>query len=433
MDWWVFLKIFWTALAVLILAVTPIILWRIRGILTWKRSLKDELAALQRTAEQASSSRLAAVQIIERRCTEVLRSFSPEFSELGDLPEYLRSIAACYHPDSDRPELQVTIGPFLQSIEKSLDRFDRILQRPGFKKIRSVRIHNIRRARQWYLRISEFGPYQWYVRHQKKIRRISRVRLLIFPDPFTWLAYLSHHLTLLMLAKFLILDLYLFFGKLAVDAYEGATATNGDESEDALEKALEELDALEAREEFIMDPRIRDIRNRLVGLSSVLTSDPTFGAWKDSIYEAAGIVAEKHFPDSEAPLEEAAIGPLLERTRCWIGKLSRGEEYPLIRHFYQMRLDSLFRVKNLSDVVLPRPLRHFIEKTRRTYGWLKWPLKVYRLTRKTSPWRIALAVGWGVTKKAGVSYIYGKTFDTACRELENVYGQSRQLGEKRFQ
>ncbi len=46
MDGWFYLKIFWATLSLIILGTTSIILWRVRGILSWKRSLKSELEEL---------------------------------------------------------------------------------------------------------------------------------------------------------------------------------------------------------------------------------------------------------------------------------------------------------------------------------------------------------------------------------------------------
>jgi hypothetical protein len=99
----------------------------------------------------------------------------------------------------------------------------------------------------------------------------------------------------------------------------------------------------------------------------------------------------------------------------------------LARYLYRMRLDTLYRAKNLSDLVLSKPIKIFLEKAFKTYGWFKWPFKVYRWAKRRSPWVIAMEVGWLTAKKSSIVYIYGKTFDQACKELEMVYNQSRAL------
>ncbi len=427
MDGWFYFKIFWAALSLIILGTTSIILWRMRGILSWKRSLKSELEELKKNAEKAKSPRKESIQIVESRCRKIFHSFSPEIGEVRDITGYFISIAACFHPQSDRPELQITISHFLQSLEKSLGRFDRILQRRGFKKLQSINIRNIKSARRWYLRISKSFLYKWYFHYQKKIQRFSQLRLFLLPDPFVWLAYLSYHLTLLIFIKYLMVDLYLFFGKLAVEAYDNERTPIQGEGEEELQKTLEELESLEDKEEPHMDPQIKEIRNRFVGFPSMMTSNPTFIEWKNAVHEAAGYISKKYFPESDSPLEEAALGPLLENARSWIATFGKGKEFPVLRRFYQTRLDTLYRVKSLSDIILPKPLRIFADKALKTYAWLKWPMKVYRSAKKGSPWKIAIEVGWTVSKKASLVYIYGKTFDKACKELERVYYQSREL------
>lgn len=431
MDGWVYFKIFWAALSLLILGTTFIILWRVRGIFSWRRSLKAEIEALKKSIDNTKSPRKEGIQIVENRCREIFHSYSPEIGGIKDISQYVIAIAACYHPQSDRPELQITIGHCLQSLEKSLGRFDRILQRRGFKKLQSINIRNIKSAHRWYQRISKSFFYQWYVRYQKMIQRLSKLRLFLLPDPFIWLSYLSYHLTLLVFIKYLMVDLYLFFGKLAVAAYDNErTSFQIEGGEEELEKTLAELVSLEDKEESHMDPQIEEIRNRLVGFPSMMTSNPTFIEWKNAVHEAAGCISEKYFPQSDSPLEEAAMGPLLESTRSWIATFGKGKEFPVLKRFYQMRVDTLYRAKNLSGIILPKPLRIFADKALKTYSWLKWPMKVYRSAKRGSPWKIALEVGWTVSKKASLAYIYGKTFDKACEELDRVYCQSWELKNK---
>jgi len=427
MEWWTSFKIIWAAIALITLGGTAVLIWRVRGVLTWKRSLHAELNALRETAAYASPPQKAGICLIEASCREVLNTLSPEISELRDIPDLVRSLAACYHPDTDRPELQIAIGPFLRGLEKSLHQLDRTLHRPGFKKLRNMSIRNIRDSRAWYLRVSASPAYGWYFRNKKKIQGFSLLRLLVLPDPFSWLAYLSHHLTVMMLTKYLMTDIYLFFGKLTLEAFDAESIPFCEENEASLEETLEELESETDANDIPADPRIREIRNRLAGVSAVMASNPTFGDWKDAVCEAASIIAKKHFPESEYPLEEAALGPLLESTRSWADTLGKGEGVPVLHRFYRMRVGTLYRAKNLSESFLPKPLRKFILNVGKTYGWAKWPLKVYRMARKTSPWQIALELGWMASKKAFLAHVCGKSFDRACKELEEVYRRSGEI------
>jgi hypothetical protein len=429
MDGWFYLKLFWASLTLITLIFVGIALVKARGVFFWRQSLNKELNELRQRAGQATAPTKLAIQLVENRCREVLSSFSPEIGEMVNLPQFIQSIAACYHPTSEHPELQVSIGSFLQSIEMSLGRFDHILNRPGFRRLRRVSIGNIKNARHWYVRISSSRFFSWYFRYQKAIRQILRSRVILIPDPFMWLAYLSNRLTVLLLIKYLMIDLYLFFGKLAIDAFGRKETANpeGLETEAVLENTLQELNSFEDIKDPAMDPEIKAIREGLIGFLSVLTATPTLTEWKNAVYEAGRIISRKYFPESANPLEEAALGPLLERSRHWIGTLGKGEEYFLARYLYRMRLDTLYRAKNLSDLVLSKPIKIFLEKAFKTYGWFKWPFKVYRWAKRRSPWVIAMEVGWLTAKKSSIVYIYGKTFDQACKELEMVYNQSRAL------
>lgn len=431
MTWWPIIKLIWTVLAFIILGVTLLAVYRARGVWVWKRSLQSELSALREKGKQATGPASQSMLLIERQCQGILKSSSPELAELTHLHEYIRSIAGCYYPESDHPELQVTIGPLLNSIEKSLARFDRILHRPVFKRLRGISIRKIKTAKNKYTGLTRSRFFQFYLKHKNKIERISILRVLVFFDPLTGLAYLSNKLTTLLLVKYLLVDLYLFFGNMTLNAFNAEKASDpGEESaadQENLEKILEELNSIKEDVKSNADPEIMEIRAKLVGFGSILFSNPGFSDWKNAVMEAAGVIAGRHFPMSNHALEEAAIGPLLERSRVWIGNMSKGEEYLLARRFYQLRINTLVRAKNLTDLILPELVKKIIKKTYQTYGVLKWPLQVYRWVKKRSPWSIALEVGWQAAKKASLAHLYGKAFDKACQELEIVYASSSRL------
>jgi len=431
MEWWYFLRTLWVILALIILSAAFLIIWRVKGIFSWKRSLRGELKELKSFAEQSDLPIQKGVKIIKDICEEVFQSFSPDIEELRELPRYIRSIASCFYPDSDCPELQIGIGSFLQSLEKSLNQFDLILRRPGFKKLKSVNIRKIRDIRRWYLRLSGSVLYRWVSVHKRMIQRVVRFRIFLFLDPFSWLIYLSRHLTTLVLIKYLMADLYIFIGRLAIEAYSDADTSIQNQGEKDLEETLEELDSLENGDEAKGDPQIQEVRNQLVGFSSMAISNPNVKKWRSAVHKAAEIISTKYFPDSDFPLEEAALGPLLESARTWAGKVSKGREHPLIRRLYRARLETIYRAKNLSDNFIPKSLQNIIKKSYKTYGWLKWPLKVFRMAKKVTPWKISLEIGWEVSKKASLAYIHGKTFDMACEELDRVYRLSRSVSKQR--
>lgn len=427
MEWWTALKTVWAISASVLLSGMLIILWRSRGAFGWKRSLKKELSALKASADQESLPIQKGIEIIDDTCRRVFKSLSPDLRELQDLPQYLKAIAACFYPDSDCPEQQISIRSFLQSLEKSLKQFDYILQRPGFNKLRSINIRTIRKSHRWYLQLSGSFVYQWLATHLATFRWISRLRLLLFLDPLVWAVYLSRRLTTLILIKYLMVDLYLFLGKLALDAYNETDTFIEKEGERQIEETLAELEGLADRHVPEGDPRIQVIRDALVGFPTLLTTNPTFKQWKAAVGKAAAIISNTYFPDADDPLEEAALGPLLESARAWARKVSKGKEHFLAYRLYNLRLETLLKAKNLSDNLLPKSLQHIIKTTYKTYGWLKWPLKAYRLIRNFTPWKLSLEVGWIVSKKASLAYIYGNTFDMACEECDRVYRLSREL------
>ena len=428
MDYALILKILWASVSLSILGVIGVVLLRFRSVFRWKRALINDLNALGKEDASASVARTQGIKIIEQRCRQVFESSSPDIEELKDIPQYIIAIAECYHPDTEHPELQIRIGSVLQSLDISLHRFDSILNRPGFGKLQNITIRNIRNSYRWYRKFTDSRWGSWYLKHRINVHRFLVLRLFILPDPLSWLAYLSRHLTILLLTKYLMADLYLFFGRLALNAYDIEASSAPEDEKKVLEDGLEALETLAEKEEPDPDPELSEIRKRLAGFRATMLSDPTVALWKAAVYEAAGIIAKKHFPESDAPLEEAGIRPLLERGRYWIDAFIKGEEYPLLGKFYNIRLYTLYQAKNLTDMLLPAPVRTALANAGKAYKWLKWPLRIYLWVRRISPWQIALDVGWSVGKKAGLSYLCGKTFDKACKELENVYSESRKSG-----
>ena len=435
MDWWSTLHILQGVLAFGVMLLTTasiIVVWRLRGILNWKRSLSKELKGLNKEAEAAGERKKQALKIVRERCYEVWHSTSPEMKELADISVYVHSIATCYYPGLEKPELRITIGRFLKSAHDSVDRLELILRRPGFQRLRGVRIRHIRRSYEWYDRVSQYWIVRFVSRYRKLVTRIFQFRLVILPDPFSWLAYLSNRLTMLTLTRCLLVDAYLFVGRLAVHAYNEEGKEEPIPSElGELEKTLEDFDSLEPSEPDVTDPQLLEIRNRLVGFPSMLIFSPGLEDWKKAVERAAKVIAGKYFPDTERPLEEAALGPLLTRSQIWIKSLCKTEKIPVVKRFHRIQIQSLYRMKSFTDIWLPKQVRIFAKKTWDMYRWMKWPLMVYRGVKKSSPAGIAMDVGWMVSKKAFTNFICRSTFDMACQELEMIYSQSRAKEVKR--
>ncbi|MBW2310761.1 MAG: hypothetical protein DRG87_07925 [Deltaproteobacteria bacterium] len=436
MDWWLTWHMLQgvVAFGVMVLTAASILVaWRLRGILHWKRSLSDELKGLDKEAEAAGERKEQALTVVRERCQRVWHATSPELKELADISVYVHSIAACYYPGLEKPELRITIGRFLKSAHDSVDRLELILRRPGFQRLRGVRIRHIRHSYEWYDRVSQYRIVRWVRRYRKLVTRIFRLRLVLLPDPFSWLAYLSNRLTMLTLTRCLLVDVYLFVGRLAIQAYNEEGKEEPIPSElGELQKTLEDLDSLEPSAPHVTDTQIMEIRNRLVGFPSMLISSPGLEDWKQAVGHAANVIAGKYFPDAERPLEEAALGPLLTRSQIWIKSLCKTERIPVVKQFHRIQIQSLYRVRSLTDMWLPKQVRIFAKKTWDMYRWMKWPLMVYRGVKRYSSVGIAMDVGWVVSKRAFTNFICRYTFDMACQELEMIYSQSRAKQAGRF-
>lgn len=432
MDWLFLLKISWAFMSVFALVVSMVVLGRVGSIFRWKRALKKELKDLEYDCAEDSARHLG-IEIIRNKCLEIFGSTSPEIMGLKDLPDFVSGIAACYYPGAERPELEVSIGSMVKSLDLVLSRFESITERPGFWRLRAVRIRHLRDSVDYYSLISDSFVYKWYQRYRKWIQALLKINLYLVPDPFSWLAYLSRRLLLLLLTKCLLADIYLFVGKLALNAYDIERLSASDNEKEALESALEGLSEVSEDKGVLpelSDPELVSIRKRFTSIRRLVLSNPTYADWKEAIIEAAGIIAVKHFPESERSLDEAAIGPLVYRLRHWLGAFRMTEDYPMLGRFHGVRLRTLKKTRDLSSAVTEGKLWPVIDKAGKAWGWLKWPWRAYRLARKASPWGIAADIGWAGVKKAGLSYLCYKTFTLACFEMDQVYRESCQIEEK---
>lgn len=429
MEAWTTLKIFKIVTAfgaILLFSISLVMIWRMRGILNWKRSLRQEFKRLKGAAGQATGTRQQAMAMVTESCERIWQKSTPEFGMLTDLGGYIRSIAACFHPHSEEPELCIPVGRFLMVLREVVERMELILGRPGTKRLQAVRIRHVRQTVEWYGRINRKWVFRKIHRYRDAIRRIYQVYLVILPDPLSWLVYFSNRLTILQLTRYLVLDVYLFVGKLAVDAYDADADPTFSLSPAELEQTLEALDDMENFEPLQTDPRIRQIRNQLVGFGPFLFSTPGIKDWRNALMASAEVIAGRYFPDADNPLEEAAVGPLLRRCQAWIQRLSEVETLPVMKHFFRVRLDTLHNMKSLSDVVLPEQFWGAAKKAWQLYRWMRWPLRIYRWLKMTSPLKGATAAGFFLIRKGFVNFMLRYTFDSACRELEILYRRSRQ-------
>jgi hypothetical protein len=424
MDWWWIIKLFWGGIGLGLTGLLLIAVWRARNIIVWNRSLHKELKALDKEAETVSLNRSNGIRVILDRCDGIRYSLSPRLGDLDQLRDYVRAIAACFFPDAQRPELQVSLGYLIQCMKDSLARFDRILQRPGLNRLKSLNVKTVRNLHRWSGGVMQHPSVKWVVEHRILIRRISRIRFLFFIDPLSWIFLLSRKVVVLLLIRTLVLDITVYVGQVALNAYDHDHEKSEENGVDRLEETLEDLSHMQMPPEMETDPDLLEIRRELVGFATVMWSNPTWEKWKSSVRKAAEHIARKYFPDSDTPVEEAAIGPLLYRTRSWLNTLGKGEMIAIVRYAYRTRLETLFQARDVSDLILTPTVRRAMRTALDTYGWLKWPLFIYRRAKRFSLPRMAVDLGWFVGKKSILVLIHGRTFDQVCRELDWVYRTS---------
>ncbi len=421
MDWWLFIKLFWGGIGLCLACLLLIAVWRAQGIMAWNRSLQKELKSLGKEMETVSLNRRNGIQVILDRCDEILYSLSPSLGDLDQLLNYVRAIAACFFPDAQRPELQVSLGYLIQCMNDCLVRFDRILQRPALNRLKSINIKTIRKLYRWSTGVMQHPSVKWYAEHRIMIRRISRIRFLFLIDPFSWIFLLSRKVVAFLLIRTLVLDITVYVGKVALNAYDQDHDRSEEENIAILEETLEDLLHVQMPPVMKTDPVLLEIRQELVGFSAVILSNPNWEKWKVAVRKAADHIARNYFPDSDTPVEEAAIGPLLYRTRSWLGALGKGETIAIVRYAYRTRLETLFQARDASDLILTPTVRRAMRTALGTYGWLKWPLFIYRHAKRFSLPRMAVDLGWFAGKKTILVLIHGRTFDHVCRELDWVY------------
>ena len=422
MDWWPVIKLIWGGIGFGFTCLILIVVWRARGVISWNHAIQKELKALAIQAETATPARKNGISLVLKKCDRIFHSLSPwEAADAKHLRDFVRSIAACFFPESEQPELQVSLGHLIRSLDASLSRFDRIIHRPGLNRLKSINIRTIRGLYRWSDELVQRPWVKWYVAHRYKIQRISLIRLFILPDPFSWILFLSRKLVILVLMKSLLVDVTLFVGKLALDSFDRENDSSVEENTEILEETLEDLSHIKMPPAMEHDPVIKEIRQGLVGFPAMLFSNPTWEDWKTAVSKAADNIARRHFPVADKPMEEAAIGPLLHRTRSWLKTLGKGDNVTIVRYIYKTRLETLFQARDITDLVLSPMVRSIVRTSFGAYGWIKWPLKIYRRTKRLSLPGIAVDLGWVLGKKSALAMIYGRTFDQACRELYWVY------------
>lgn len=410
-----------------------IMLWRVRGILNWKRSLRQELARLYRAKATAEGPREEALGRVIETCEAIWRSNSPDLNQIRELPGYVRKVAGAFFPDERQPELCLSIGGFLSAAQGLTDHIAFLLQRPAFCRLSHLRIRQIHQMFTWYKDLNANPVFAWAIARRSMINRVLHLLRLVLPDPLAWLTYLSRRLTLIMVARCLLLDLYLFTGQSVIDAFDTANDISApDKNQDGQtgETVLEAYEALIKKEGAIKDPELAAIRSNLVGLPARLWNPPDLDEWQTSVKKAAAFIASANFPNSTAPLEEATFYVLLDRSRAWLGAMAECRRISVVRPLYGVSLKRLFQIKAATGNDLIRRTGHIAKGAYTAWRWGRWPVKMLRWIKRGSPAGMAGELAFGLACRAVTNYLFRFGFDRACRELEMVYRISREPDEK---
>ena len=302
MDWWLILKCFWGGIGLGLVVLILIVAWRARGVISWTRAIRNELKTLSIEAAEASPARKAGIRLVVAECERILGAFKPEQGiQANHFRTMIRSIAACFYPEAERPELQISLGHLIQSLDASLYRFDRIIHRPGLGIIETINIHTIQRLYHWSNELLKRPWIKWYLAHHHRVQGLMLIRLFIIPDPLSWIFFLSRKILILVLMRNLLADIILFTGRLALDAFDGQKERPLEKNRASPEAVLEDLSHLEIPPAMENDPEIAAIRQNLVGFSAIMISNPTWQDWKTAVREAAQVIARRSLSRCRAP------------------------------------------------------------------------------------------------------------------------------------
>lgn len=389
----------------LILAVLGV--WAVaffRDVFRWRRILNQQLRSLGREKATAAPGRVQAIEMVENTCRYLLGNSVDVSQVIEDIPDDMRQMAGMFHPDALKPELRVTPAHIIFCLDRSLPLLDELQKRPGFSTISGMSIRDLKMIYQRYK--------AWFQPNPEGI------------PPLSELLQLGKNIRLLVYARYLFAELYLFLGRLGMAVYGEDAPYLMEETNMDLEVILTELSKAREERGGSHNGEIEAIRNRLVGMPQVLMAEPDVKKWKTSVVKAAERIAAGYFPESPSPLLEARIGPLISRSRTFLGSLGKGDNVPMAGKMLKIRLETLFQTKSMSETLIPPQVRQIVMRTQKTYGWLKWPLNVYMMASKGMFWKIAVDLGWYAGRKAILVLIFGKSFDKAVHELEALYSQS---------
>ncbi len=420
---WVYLVIRWS-IAVLLLIVSIAMLfltWRLRGVFHWRRSIRREIEALPEMASGRDDAFRAAVDVVYRRCHRQWKAATIDLSHELDIFAFIRSIAACFHPNADQPELLVRIGNLFHFAENLSHHLQEILSRPIFSRLRHVRILHLHHAIDRYRTLRDNPVVRFSIRNRLWLQRLNHLRLIVLPDPVSWLIRLLNQWIVLRLLRFFLVDITLFIGRQAVWVYgEDRNLPERQPSIQDIESTLEELKQDEEPFDSVSDDSTRDIRSRLLRGRFYLRP-PTWEQWRAAIQELLQRKARLYFPESVSPTQEALLIVLLKETEGLLDMISRSRRIVVLKKLHDIRLISLLRIGKALDSPVSRLSGNLLLRTWDTYQWASIPLMVFRMIQRASPAGIAWQTAWFLLQRSFWYYIGKAAFDAMAIRIDRVY------------
>lgn len=397
------------------------IIWRrqLLALWQWRQSLRRQIKQLQAAVDHAATPQhQRANAVIYAKIKEIQGQIEPSLAPLQALPGFCREVARVYYPQAKDPLTEARIGDAVEAAQRALDRLDQILRQPGVDLLRRVRIHQVRRASRRYQQLRNHWLGRLYIRYQRWLTRFSRLRLLLFPDLVSLVLFSSQHLTLLLLTRFFLLDVYLFVGRMVM-------ATLGRHTNDTTAAAtdfpsVEELETLLGdMAEEPHDPYIQTLREHLTGWRRLAVSTPEFSEARQTLWAMTEHVAKREFPDSPYPMEEATLEVIVIHLRSWLAHIADGQQRPVIKRIYTVRISWLVQGRRWLEQI-PTDAQQAVGQAYRAW-------RASRQTRKTSP------LGWlrqGATVAAQrllLRWLFKRLFDLTYREISRIYRASKHV------
>ena len=408
---------------VVLIALALAVWWRLREVIRRYRSIRRELDSVTRSRDEASGRRKAALDIVVKRCTVLYRDPFPRAGRIAAIGELVREVAGCYHPGVDRPELRIRCGRLLWAARRLSEKSSMLLKSPGFDRLGRLSLRRIIFFYSWFQKLQRSPVVRAAIRHSRASSWVLRSRLVIFPDPFSWLAFLSHRLVAMSLLRCMVTDLYLAVGLLAVECYDEDEPER--EPNDDIAAHVSGFKWFYRKEDGFPDPRIREIRRSLPGVSDSLNPGQWGLRWRRAVERAALILASDQFPLAPDPLQEASFGAAMERFSAWLAALSGLESNPMIGAVLGVKVETVLGIGDLARGDAAARIGKFLRSCSDTYGRVRVPVTAARWISWSSPGRIAFEAGWTLAGRIVASYCLRYAFDLSCREIDALYRKSR--------